>query len=190
MGRSTVFVVVGWLAAAALATIIGIGAIRLVGASITGTPGGVRSQDDIERALAVPPPPLVGNTAPEPETTAGSGVGSATQPPRPGPEAATPGARPPASRAPANPPAAASGRRGFSGRGGIALAECVGRDVLLVSWAPAPGYRVIEVDRGPDDDVQVTFQGPGGESELNIRCVGGQPVAFLDGDEDDDEDED
>jgi hypothetical protein len=42
----------GWLAAAGIATVIGLAGIRLVGESLTGTPGGVLSQDEVERALA------------------------------------------------------------------------------------------------------------------------------------------
>lgn len=56
MGRRAFFVVSGWLAAAALATVIGVGAIRLVGESIASTPGGVRSQADVARELAAASP--------------------------------------------------------------------------------------------------------------------------------------
>lgn len=45
----------GWLVAAVVATLVGLGGIRLVGDSLTGTPGGVLSEDDVERALATPP---------------------------------------------------------------------------------------------------------------------------------------
>ncbi|MET8094806.1 hypothetical protein ABZU52_32330, partial [Micromonospora sp. NPDC005220] len=56
MGRRSIVVATGWVATAAIATVIGLGAIRLVGESITGTPGGVRSEAEIERALAAPEP--------------------------------------------------------------------------------------------------------------------------------------
>ncbi|MEK8104783.1 hypothetical protein NKG94_05500 [Micromonospora sp. M12] len=42
------------------------------------------------------------------------------------------------------------------------------------------GYRVRDVDRGPDDDVEVTFQGPTREYELKVRCIGSEPVAVAD----------
>ncbi|MEU7750393.1 septum formation initiator [Micromonospora sp. NPDC049171] len=157
MSRRSVLVAAGWVATVAVATLIGLGAIRLVGESITGTPGGVRSEAEIERALASP--------APEPELvpTAATGTGSAA--------AGTTGAAPSASP---------GVRRGFATDGGTAVAECGPDGVRLVSWAPAQGYRVRDVDRGPDDDVEVTFAGPTREYELKVRCIGSEPVAVAD----------
>ncbi|MEU1887529.1 septum formation initiator [Micromonospora rifamycinica] len=149
MGRRTLLATAGWLAAAVLATLIGVAAIRLVGESITGTPGGVRSQAEVERALADPEPTPV---------TAGPGLSASSSPP-------------------AGPPASPGLRRSFSTVGGTAVAECVGADVRLVSWAPAQDYRVKDVDRGPDDDAEVTFAGPAGEFEVKVGCIGGEPVA-------------
>ncbi|GHJ08546.1 hypothetical protein TPA0907_29130 [Micromonospora humidisoli] len=146
MGRRTLLATAGWLAAAVLATLIGVAAIRLVGESITGTPGGVRSQAEVERALAAPEP-----------------------------TPATPSA--PAASAPSSPSATPGLRRSFSTPGGTAVAECVESEVRLVSWAPAQDYRVKDVDRGPDDDAEVTFAGPAGEFEVNVGCIGGEPVA-------------
>ncbi|RAO31090.1 Non-specific serine/threonine protein kinase [Micromonospora noduli] len=150
MGRS-ILVATGWVATAAIATVIGLGAIRLVGESLTGTPGGVRSEAEIERALAAPEPaPTTSTTSAAPGTT-----GTA--------------------------PSASSGvRRGFATDGGTAVAECGVGGVRLVSWAPAQGYRVRDVDRGPDDDVEVTFQGATREYELKVRCIGSEPVAVAD----------
>ncbi|MEH1013507.1 septum formation initiator [Micromonospora sp. CPCC 206060] len=148
MGRRTLLAVVGWLAAAVLATGIGLGAIRLVGESITGTPGGVRDAAEVERALA---------GSPEPTLDAGS-----------------------PSAGPTGPGVDSGARRSFATRGGSVVAECAGREVRLVSWAPAQGYRVEEADRGPDDDVEVTFDGPGGRSEVRIVCSGGVPVIGAD----------
>lgn len=153
MGRRSILVAAGWVATAAVATLIGLGAIRLVGESLTGTPGGVRSEADIERALASPEPVPTGTTGPGP-------VGPGTTSPT---------------------PSASSGvRRGFATDGGTAVAECGAGGVRLVSWAPAQGFRVRDVDRGPDDDVEVTFQGPTREYELKVRCIGAEPVAVAD----------
>ncbi|MET7876124.1 septum formation initiator [Micromonospora profundi] len=148
MGRRSILVATGWVATAAVATLIGLGAIRLVGESITGTPGGVRSEAEIERALASPEPTPSGTTA--------AGTASAA------------------------PTASPGFRRGFAIEGGTAVAECAADGVRLVSWAPAQGFRVRDVDRGPDDDVEVTFEGPGGEHELKVRCIGSEPVAVAD----------
>ncbi|NYH41707.1 hypothetical protein HNR22_001434 [Micromonospora jinlongensis] len=161
MGRRSLLVAAGWVATVAVATLIGLGAIRLVGESLTGTPGGVRSEAEIERALASPEPVPTGTTgsasaAPDPTSTAAPGTTSPK-------------------------PSASSGvRRGFATDGGTAVAECGAGGVRLVSWAPAQGYRVRDVDRGPDDDVEVTFQGPTREYELKVRCIGSEPVAVAD----------
>lgn len=163
MGRRSILIATGWVATAAVATVIGLGAIRLVGESLTGTPGGVRSAAEIERALA----------SPEPAPTGATGSASAA-PGTTGTASAAPGTTGPA-------PSASSGaRRGFATDGGTAVAECGPGGVRLVSWAPAQGYRVRDVDRGPDDDVEVTFQGPAREYELKVRCIGSEPVAVAD----------
>ncbi|WP_433112706.1 septum formation initiator [Micromonospora sp. CA-246542] len=151
MSRRSVLVAAGWVATVAVATLIGLGAIRLVGESITGTPGGVRSEAEIERALASPEPAQSG--------TVGATAGGPTTP---------------------APSASAGVRRSFATGGGTAVAECGADGVRLVSWAPAQGYRVHEVDRGPDDDVEVTFEGSAGRHELKVRCIGTEPVAVAD----------
>ncbi|MER5332841.1 septum formation initiator [Micromonospora sp. NPDC002717] len=150
MRRRSFLAVAGWLATAAVATLIGVAAIRWVGESIAGTPGGVvLSQEEVERALA------------SPESTA-TGAG----PSSPAPTGSAPHGE----------------RRAFVTAGGTAVAECGPDGVRLVSWAPAQGYRVSDVDRGPDDDVEVAFAGPAGEFELKVRCVGREPVAAADDD--------
>ncbi|WP_039906425.1 hypothetical protein [Micromonospora lupini] len=151
MGRRSLLVAVGWVATVAVATLIGLGAIRLVGESLTGTPGGVRSEAEIERALAAPEP-----------------------------TSAAPTAAAPAGTASAAPSLDAGVRRSFATDGGTAVAECGPAGVRLVSWAPAQGYRVRDVDRGPDDDVEVKFEGSGGRHELKVRCIGAEPVAVTD----------
>ncbi|MGC5031740.1 septum formation initiator [Micromonospora sp. DT229] len=163
MGRRTLLAVAGWLATAAVAMLIGVAAIQLVGESLTGTPGGVRSQEEVARALAEPPPVAPGvptSAAPTPDPTASTG---------------TPGS-------PADPSAEAGSRRSFTGPGGSAVAECVPGGVYLVSWTPRQGYRVDDYDRGPDDDAEVSFVGPSGEHELSVRCVNGVPVLEADND--------
>ncbi|RQX01693.1 septum formation initiator [Micromonospora inaquosa] len=153
MGRRSILIATGWVATAAVATLIGLGAIRLVGESLTGTPGGVRSAAEIERALASPEPAPTGTTGVAP-----TGPGTANPAPN----------------------ASSGARRGFATDGGTAVAECGPDGVRLVSWAPAQGYRVRDVDRGPDDDVEVTFQGANREYELKVRCIGSEPVAVAD----------
>ncbi|TYB38260.1 septum formation initiator [Micromonospora sp. AP08] len=153
MGRRPLLAAAGWLATTVAATLVGLAAIQLVGAGITGTPGGVRDEREVARALASPAPVT---TTPGPEPTAGATTTVTT-----------------ASR----PPATGGGRRGFVTGGGTAVAECGRAGVRLVSWSPAQGYRVKDYDRGPDDHVEVRFVGPEGEHELRLRCHGGEPIA-------------
>ncbi|MFI7425353.1 septum formation initiator [Micromonospora sp. NPDC049836] len=153
MGRRPILVAAtGWLAATVLATLVGLGAIQLVGDGITGTPGGVLDQGDVERALAAAP--------------TGGATGAAT----PTTVAASP------TRTPSGGPPAA-GRRSFATAGGTAVAECGPAGIRLISWSPAPGYRAKDADRGPDEHVEVRFVGAEGEYELRLRCVDGRPAA-------------
>ncbi|MEH0970625.1 septum formation initiator [Micromonospora sp. CPCC 205546] len=158
MRRRSFLAVAGWLATAVVATLIGVAAIRWVGESIAGTPGGVLSQDEVERALASPDP-------------AATSAGRPTATPTGGPS--SPGA---------SGSAPAGVRRAFVTTGGSAVAECGPGGARLVSWTPAPGYRISDAESGPDDDVEVTFTGPSGESELRVRCVGLEPVSAEDDD--------
>ena len=68
-------------------------------------------------------------------------------------------------------------RRPLETPGGVVVAQCVGGDVELTSWTPAQGYQVGKVDRGPDDEGEISFDGPGGEVEVKVRCAAGQPTA-------------
>ncbi|WFF04566.1 septum formation initiator [Micromonospora sp. WMMD1076] len=156
MPRRSLLVVAGWLATATVATLIGMGAIRMVGDSITGTPGGVRSEDEIARDLEADPVP-----PPSPPST-------------PAPTAAVP---PATGSAPTMTPTSTGTRRSFTTAGGSAVAECTPQGIRLVSWAPAQGFRVRDVDRGPDDDVEVRFEGAAGAYELKVRCLGDEPVS-------------
>ncbi|SCG61478.1 septum formation initiator [Micromonospora humi] len=149
MDRRTLLAVTGWLATTAAATLVGLAAVDLVGADITGTAGGVRTEQDVARALAVPEP----------------GPGDADASP-----AATP------TGAASGPPTSTGARRGFVTAGGSVLAECGPDGVRVVTWSPAPGYRTKDADPGPDDHVEVRFVGAGQEYELRLRCRDAVPV--------------
>ncbi|PGH43204.1 hypothetical protein GA0070622_5568 [Micromonospora sediminicola] len=150
MDRRSWLAVAGWLATTAAATLVGLAAVDLVGAGITGTAGGVRTEQDVARALAEPgaaPPRSEG--APPVPTTAG-------------------------------PSTPAGSRRGFVTAGGSVEAECGPAGVRVVTWSPAPGYRTKDDDRGPDDHVEIRFVGVSDEHELRLRCRDGVPVRDLD----------
>jgi hypothetical protein len=161
MRRRTGFAVAGWLLAALAATGTGLAAVQVIGAGLTGPAGEVRSPDEVARALAA----TSGPSGPTP----GSSPGTPTSP---GATTGLPGTGSPD-------PAGGSGhgpRQLLSTPGGTVVAECDGREVWLASWTPAQGYRVGEVERGPDDDAEVTFHGSGERIEVEVECVAGRPV--------------
>lgn len=139
----------GWLAAALIATLAGLIGIRLVGDSLTSTPGGVRSEAEVARALAAATPP--------------SSAPAGTQ-------------APPSSQAPSR-TKPTNGGTTFTSAGGTATVHCEPGDLaFLDSWSPRPGYQARDDDRGPDDDVEVRFEGADGRVELKFFCRGGVPV--------------
>ncbi|HTF08559.1 MAG TPA: septum formation initiator [Asanoa sp.] len=144
--------VLGWLAVVIVATLAGVGALRLVGDSLASTPGGVRSQGDVARDLAA------ANARPAPSTA-------------PPTATATPSS-------PTTAPTATAGpvRKTFEARGNTVIATCVDGLAKVVYYAAAQGYSVDDHDDGPEQEVEVKFRGPAGRSEIKIRCNGDQPV--------------
>ncbi|MEV0719664.1 septum formation initiator [Asanoa sp. NPDC050611] len=142
--------VLGWLAVVLVATLAGIGAVRLVGDSLTGTPGGVRSQADVARDLAA----ASSRPTTRPTTAAPTATGTPTASPHQDGQMRT-----------------------FSISGGLVTARCTGDQASIVTWRPADGYTLRDSDVGPDDEAEVKFESTGGDhSEIKIRCQGGQPV--------------
>ncbi|MFI7216394.1 septum formation initiator [Micromonospora maritima] len=160
MDRRSLLAVTGWLATTAAATLVGLAAVDLVGADIGGTVGGVRTEQDVARALAASVPASTGAGGP---TATPTGAG--------GPTVA------PTTAGPSTPGAA---QRGFVTAGGSVEAECGPAGVRVVTWSPAPGYRTKDDDRGPDDHVEIRFVGASDEHELRLRCRDGVPVRDLD----------
>ncbi|WP_127501965.1 septum formation initiator [Actinoplanes solisilvae] len=145
----------GWLAAALIATLAGLIGIRLVGDSLTSTPGGVRSEAEVARALAAATP---ATTQPTPSQAPAQ---ASTPPPVQGPTSAKP----------------TNSGTSFTSAGGTATVHCEPGDLaFLDSWSPHPGYQARDYDRGPDDDVEVRFEGADGRVELKFFCRGGVPV--------------
>ncbi|GAA3744894.1 septum formation initiator [Micromonospora maritima] len=170
MDRRSLLAVTGWLATTAAATLVGMAAVDLVGADIGGTAGGVRTEQDVARALAASVPAPAGAGDPT-ATPTGTGDPTATPTGTGGPTTA------PSTAGPSTPGAA---RRGFVTAGGSVEAECGAAGVRVVTWSPAPGYRTKDDDRGPDDHVEIRFVGASDEHELRLRCRDGVPVRDLD----------
>ncbi|WP_089253691.1 hypothetical protein [Asanoa hainanensis] len=137
----------GWLAAVVVATLAGIGAIRLVGDSLTGTPGGVRSQAEVARDLAA-----AADRSPAPTIA------------------------PPASPTESTTPPSDVQRKTFQIAGGTVVARCENGLVSIETWSAAQGFALRDLDEGPDDEAEAKFEGAGGRSEIKLECRAGQPV--------------
>lgn len=115
-------------------------------------------------ATAYPASPYPGDTA-----TPSSPASASAHPASPIPSTASAG---PALASPTPGPP-----RQFATSAGVATAQCIGQLAYLLSWSPAPGYRVDDVQRGPALEARVTFVmfSTRQEAELTVRCVAGMP---------------
>lgn len=155
----TAVAVAGWLAVALVATGVTLAAVTLIGSGIFGDSTRTRSQAEVTQALAALTP--AGETASSAEPTGSPGTPSPSQR-----ASGTPGAL----------------RRLITSSGGNVLAECAGREVVVISWTPAQGYRVDDVDLEARSDVEVRFEGEETDVKVKIRCADGRPVAEIDED--------
>ncbi|MFE5209978.1 hypothetical protein [Streptomyces sp. NPDC056600] len=170
MRRRPLLAAGGRLAAAALATVAGLAAVRVIGDGITSSTGtDVLTPREAARQLAS------ASALPSPAADPAPGPSGSPTPSRsPGPSGASAevspsGATPPASPGPA--------RKVATTPGGTVVAECHGALVTLKSWAPAQGYGVKKAEPGPDEHAEVSFEGAAGRVEIRWRCADGRPVA-------------
>jgi hypothetical protein len=92
-------------------------------------------------------------------------------------------ARPPSSAAatpsssPAQPSPTPGPPRQFTTSAGVLTGQCIGQLAYLVSWSPAPGYRVDDVRRGPTTVARVTFVMSATHQDVafGVQCTGGVP---------------
>jgi hypothetical protein len=169
MTRRAVLAVAGWLAAAAAATATGLVAVQLIGTGITGPAGPVVDQREVARELAA------ASAAPSGPVPPSTGTPPAGTPSTGSPLSGSPSAGTPSTGAPATTGTPGSGTP-FVTVGGTVVARCDGRTVSLVIWAPAQGYAVKQVDAGPDDRAEVTFEDGGGRVRVRVICVAGKPT--------------
>ena len=125
-------------------------------------------------------PPASGPVTHHPSTSLPTGhvtpVPHATTPAsRPSPHAPRPSTSPPTS------PPPASVTRVLTSSGGSVVVRCTGATVYLVSWSPAQGYRVNEVQRGPGEEAQIDFESDRSSVSVTYRCTSSGPVQQVDG---------
>jgi hypothetical protein len=60
------------------------------------------------------------------------------------------------------------------------VAQCTGSrgasQVYLVSWSPAQGYTVAQVQRGPSEEAEIEFASSSTSVSVNIHCTSSGPV--------------
>jgi serine/threonine-protein kinase len=101
--------------------------------------------------------------------------------PTPGVPGPTTGGPPPTTDPGPPPPPTTSNVRTFTYDGNSAVAECVdGDQAHLISWTPAPGYKLTPPPRpGPDDTARIWFRMQNEVIIMVITCVNGIPQADI-----------
>ncbi|MEO3859211.1 hypothetical protein [Acrocarpospora sp. B8E8] len=67
--------------------------------------------------------------------------------------------------------------RVFATTGGTTVAACISGQASLLSWTPAQGYHVDDVDPGPDNHAKVKFEADDAEVEVEVHCEAGHPIS-------------
>jgi hypothetical protein len=152
---------VAWTAGAAASVAVSMLALNVIGGAggdaqpPTPQPAMETGQVDATAAASPAPSTAGGTPLPAPASAYPSGVATS------GPSAGR--------------SAAAGLQRQLSTLAGVVTAQCTGQLAYLVSWSPAPGYRVDTVTRGPASVVQVWFASPSRRQAMAVRCVAGVP---------------
>ncbi|MCC5579108.1 hypothetical protein IMZ11_26125 [Microtetraspora sp. AC03309] len=166
MNRRSLLGILGWLIAAAVATVTSTWAISLLGEGLTQKVVSPMSQADVDRALAV------ATATGAPVTPSPSPTEGATTPVTPSPAATGS----PVTPVTPSPTATGGVTRAFTVPGGSFVVSCDRDQASLLSWSPAQGYAADDVDRGPDREVKVEFESEVDKVTVKITCPGGVPV--------------
>jgi hypothetical protein len=73
-------------------------------------------------------------------------------------------------------PAATAVRETFTDDFGAFVVECRDAVAYGLSVEPAPGWRAVSYDRGPDDDVDAVFARQAESVEIEVFCNRGRPA--------------
>jgi hypothetical protein len=158
MGRRSVLVAAGWLGAAVLAVLVGLGAINVIGDGLTAGSGNALSPADVARQLSAAPstPP-----SPAPVTT-----GAAAPPSSP------------ASTEPSATTGAGSRPAVESRRGNTVVARCAGTQAEILTMTPALGFAVHEKSSGPQHEAEGEFRSSSDNHDrvkVRVTCSDGTP---------------
>lgn len=148
--RRTLLAATGWVLAASVGVLVGLLAVSLLGAGITGEQIRTLDSQEVARALA----------------------DASEHPPVP-PGQSSPG---PTSPAPAPPTSSEQVTRALNSSGGTVIAQCTGSSVYLVSWTPQQGFESDDVIRGPAAAAFLKFESEDLDVLLIIDCRDGIPA--------------
>jgi hypothetical protein len=76
-------------------------------------------------------------------------------------------------------PSATPVRRTLPGPAAALVVECTGRVAVLEDVEPAPGWRLVGSERGPDEDIDVLLTRGQERVAVEVYCNEGVPRAFL-----------
>ena len=164
-----------WALFAAVAIVSGWIAVQMVGSAVTPASIPVLTVGEVSQGLVTSAPTDEPTPVAKPRPSKSKGAPSSTPSPstssRPSP---TPTASAKTTTTPPRPKAVV---RTLASRGGSVVAACSAGQVTLRSWSPAVGYRVDEVDPGPDEEVELRFVSNDSEATMQVRCLSGVPAA-------------
>lgn len=183
----TIGVTLSWIAAAAVAIAVGTAAVGALGNGIIETAPQPLTTSEVTDTLAgltpVPTPTTPAATTPSltptPTSTAPPPAGTTDPPPA---EPVDPPPVEPADPPPADPPPGESVVTQTAG--GTVVSRCADGLVTLVSWPPAQGFAVDQVDPGPTDHANVRFEGGETRVDVDVRCNGDTPDVAVEVDDD------
>ncbi|RZU52998.1 hypothetical protein EV385_4882 [Krasilnikovia cinnamomea] len=178
---------VGWFGAAALAVLIGLGAVRVIGDGLTSEAGRPRSEAEVAQTLAARGVPSALSSVPptvSPEVSSAGETAPGTEPPAADPSVTASATTrvpvaPPTSAGPGSAPAPTATARSFRTRGGTVVARCEAGRAEIVAMSPLTGFAVHERDEGPQVQAEGEFRGTAdGHDRVRVRvsCSAGRPV--------------
>ena len=150
MRRRSLLVAAGWLGAAVLALLVGLGAISVIGAGLTGDSTPALSAADVDKQLRAQP-------------SASAALGA-----NPSPTATEPATAEPTTE-PASPAKPAVKRT----RGGTVVARCVVGSAQIVTMTAAIGFAVHE-KQGAEGEFRSSSDNHD-RVKIRVSCAGGDP---------------
>ena len=152
MRRRSLLVAAGWLGAAGLALLVGLGAISVIGAGLTGDSTPALSAADVDKQLRAQP-------------SASAALGA-----NPSPTATEPTSEPTTAE-PTTEPASPAKPAVKRTRGGTVVARCVGGSAQIVTMTAAIGFAVHE-KQGAEGEFRSSSDNHD-RVKIRVSCAGG-----------------